>query len=113
MEKILDDRKKNRCHQFLVHWKGHSEHEATWKPLAHLARSPKLVNEYWYQEYDGEVPFKFPVMAGKPASHFVAQLPAVIPIDSKCDPVSFCDAMQDSEYESQNEIEYPMDTTWS
>jgi hypothetical protein len=43
----------------------------------------------------------------------VAQLPAIIPIDSELDSVGFWDAMQDSEYESQNEIEYPTDTTWS
>jgi hypothetical protein len=51
-------------------------------------------------------------MARKPVSHFVAQLPAMILIDSEPDPVGFWDAMQDSEYESQNEIVYPMDTTW-
>jgi hypothetical protein len=37
--------------------------------------------------------------------HFVAPLPAMIPINSELDPVGFWDAMQDSEYESQNEIE--------
>jgi hypothetical protein len=52
-------------------------------------------------------------MARKPMSHFVAQLPAMISIDSELNPVSFWDAMQDSEYECQNEIEYLMDTTWS
>jgi hypothetical protein len=53
------------------------------------------------------------VVARKLASHFVAQLPAMISIDSEPNPVGFWDPMQDSEYESQNEIEYPIDTTWS
>jgi hypothetical protein len=29
VETIVDDRKKNRRHQFLVHWNGHPEHKAT------------------------------------------------------------------------------------
>jgi hypothetical protein len=110
----VDDRnKKNQCHQFLVHWKGHPEHEASWESLAHLAGSQEFVKEDWYQKYDSEVPFKFLAMARKPTSYFVAQLPAMIPIDSELNPVGFCDTMQDSEYESQNEIEYPIDTTLS
>jgi hypothetical protein len=48
VEKIVDDRKKNQHHQFLVYWKGHLEHEATWEPLSHLAGSQELVKEYWY-----------------------------------------------------------------
>jgi hypothetical protein len=112
VERIVDDRKKNRRHQILVHWKGHPEHETTWELLAHLARSQQLVKEYWYLEQDSKVPFKFPVMARKPVSHFVAQLPAPNPIDSELDPVGVWNTIQDSEYESQNEIEYPMDTTW-
>jgi hypothetical protein len=52
-------------------------------------------------------------MARKPVSHFVAQLPVIIPINSKLNPVGFWDAMQNSEYESQNEIQYTMNTTRS
>jgi hypothetical protein len=43
VEKIVDDRKKNQCHQFLVHWKWHTEHEVIWELLAHLAGSQELV----------------------------------------------------------------------
>jgi hypothetical protein len=50
-------------------------------------------------------------MVRKPMSHFVAQLPAMILIESGLNPVGFWNTIQDSEYESQNEIEYPMDTT--
>jgi hypothetical protein len=59
-----------------------------------------LVKEYWYQEYDGKVLFRFPAMARKPISHFVAQLPVMISIDSELDPVGFRGAMQDLEYDS-------------
>jgi hypothetical protein len=52
-------------------------------------------------------------MAKKSASHFVAQLPAMIPIDSELKPVGFWNIMHDSEYKSQNLIEYSMVTTWS
>jgi hypothetical protein len=46
-------------------------------------------------------------MARKPKSDFVAQLPAMIPINSELNPIGFWDSMQDSGYKSQNEIEYP------
>jgi hypothetical protein len=52
-------------------------------------------------------------MARRPRSHFVAQLPAMISIDAKLNSVGFWNAIQDLEYKSQNEIKYPMDTTWS
>jgi hypothetical protein len=66
-----------------------------------------------YEEYDSEDLFQLPVMARKLASHFVAPLPAMIPIDSELDSVGIWDTMQDSEYKSKNEIGYPMDTKWS
>jgi hypothetical protein len=46
VKKIVDDRKKNQHHQFLVYWKVHPEHEATCELLAHLIRSQELVKEY-------------------------------------------------------------------
>jgi hypothetical protein len=67
------------------------------------------VKEYWYQEHDSEVPFKFPVMAKKQISHFVAQLPVIISIDPKLDPVGFWNTIQDSVYKSHSEIKYPID----
>jgi hypothetical protein len=53
------------------------------------------------------------MMARKPTSHHVAQLPAIIPIDPELDPVDFWVTMQNSEYESQNGIEFSIETTWS
>jgi hypothetical protein len=41
----------------------------------------------------------------------MAQVLAMIPIDSEHNPVGFWDAMLHSEYKSQNEIKLPMDTT--
>jgi hypothetical protein len=29
VEMIVDEKKKNQCHQFLVHWKEHLKHDAT------------------------------------------------------------------------------------
>jgi hypothetical protein len=89
VEDIVNNKEKNQHHLFLVHWGGYQEHKATWEPPTHLARSQELVKEYWYQEHDSEVPFKFPVMARKSTSHFVAQLPVMILIDSELDPVDF------------------------
>jgi hypothetical protein len=71
------------------------------------------VKKYWYYEHDREVPFKYSTLVRKTISHFVAQLPVMIFIDSDIDPVRFWDAILDSEYESQNEIPYPMVTTVS
>jgi hypothetical protein len=52
--------------------------EASWECLTHLARSQELVKKYLYQQYDGEVPFRFPVNARKSARNFVAQCPVMI-----------------------------------
>jgi hypothetical protein len=68
---------------------------------------------YWYPEHNSEVPFKFPAMVREPISHFVTQLPTMIPINSKLNPVTFWHAMQNLEYKSQNKIEQPMDTIYS
>jgi hypothetical protein len=112
-EKILDNRKKNLHHHFLVHWIGYRKHEATWQPLTHLAGSQELVKEYWYQEHKCKVPFKLSAMARKSTSDFVAQLPAMYLMDSELKPVGFWDAMHDSKYQSKTETGYTMDTTSS
>jgi hypothetical protein len=70
------------------------------------------VKEYGYQEHDSEVTFRFPTMARKPTSDFMAQLPAMIPMNSELNLVSFWNTMQDSEYKCQTEIQYPINTTW-
>jgi hypothetical protein len=56
------------------------------------------VKEYEYQEHDSEVLFRFPTMARKPTIEFMAQLPAIIPINSELNLVGFWNIMQDSEY---------------
>jgi hypothetical protein len=45
-------------------------------------------------------------------TYFVTPIPAMIEIDPKQDLVGFWNAMQDSEYKSQNEIKYSLDTIW-
>jgi hypothetical protein len=50
-------------------------------------------------------------MAKKPISNFVTQLPAIISIDLELHHVGIWDALQDLEYESQNEIENLINTT--
>jgi hypothetical protein len=50
-------------------------------------------------------------MASKPTSHFVAQLSAIIPINLQLNIVGFWNTMQDSEYESQNKIQYSIEIT--
>jgi hypothetical protein len=50
-------------------------------------------------------------MVRKPLTYFVTQLPAMIPINSELNLVDVWNVMQDSEYESENEIEYPINTT--
>jgi hypothetical protein len=52
-------------------------------------------------------------MARKLISHLAAEPTAWIPINTELNLISFYDVMQDSEYERQQEIEYPMDTTWA
>jgi len=46
-EQILDYRRQNNRHEFLVHWKGYDRADDSWEPIEHLDHSLELIQEYW------------------------------------------------------------------
>jgi hypothetical protein len=46
VQEILAERKRSGKMQYLVHWKGYPQHEATWEPEENLAHSRRLLNNY-------------------------------------------------------------------
>ncbi len=36
VESVLQHRRRNRSYEFLVHWKGHPRHDASWEPLSNF-----------------------------------------------------------------------------
>jgi transposase InsO family protein len=46
VERVLDTRTYRRQKQYLVHWRGYPEAEATWEPACNLRNSQDLVAEY-------------------------------------------------------------------
>jgi Chromo (CHRromatin Organisation MOdifier) domain len=44
MESIIQDRHVRDKHEFLVHWKGYSLHDATWEPLYNIDGSQALID---------------------------------------------------------------------
>jgi hypothetical protein len=46
VERILDHRKVRSKHQFLVLWKGHPVHEASWQPVENLVHAKKSISSF-------------------------------------------------------------------
>ena len=46
-EQILDYRRQNNRHEFLVHWKGYGRADDSWEPIENLDHSLELIQEYW------------------------------------------------------------------
>jgi hypothetical protein len=113
LKKIETNSKKDKHYVLLVCWEGHPECKVIWEPLAHLAGSEELVEGYWYKGHDVDVLFNFLILAKKPMSHFVAQLPTMSLLDSEVDPAEFWKDLQNLEYKSQKEFKCPMDMCWS
>jgi len=45
-EQILDYRRQNNRHEFLVHWKGYERADHSWEPIEHIYHSLELIQEY-------------------------------------------------------------------
>ena len=44
-EDILDYRRQNNRHEFLVHWKGYERADDSWEPIENLEHSLELIQE--------------------------------------------------------------------
>jgi len=44
---ILNYRRQNNRHEFLVHWKGYERADDSWEPIENLDHSLELIQEYW------------------------------------------------------------------
>jgi transposase InsO family protein len=50
VEAILDDRLRHGQRQYLVHWKGYSEAEATWEPSKNISNASEILAKYQQQK---------------------------------------------------------------
>ena len=53
-EQILDYRRQNNRHEFLVHWKGYERADDSWEPIENLDHSLELIQEYWDANHPAE-----------------------------------------------------------
>jgi len=53
-EQILDYRRQNNRHEFLLHWKGYERADDSWKPIENLDHSPQLIQVYWEPNHPAE-----------------------------------------------------------
>jgi len=53
-EQILDYRRQNNRHEFLVHWKGYERAEDSWEPIENLDHCLELIQEYWDANHPAE-----------------------------------------------------------
>ena len=50
VEKILDKRVRHRRKEYLVHWKGYLEYDASWEPTINLRNAKEMVKEFQNQK---------------------------------------------------------------
>ena len=60
VEKVLKDGIYRKKRQFLIHWKGYDEIEATWEPLDLLEGASTALRTYWFETYNETILFHLP-----------------------------------------------------
>jgi len=53
-EQILNYRRQNNRHEFLVHWKGNKRADNSWEPIENLDHSLELIQESWDTNHPAE-----------------------------------------------------------
>ena len=76
-EKILDHRKQQNRHEFLVHWKGFPPDDDSWEPIENLEGSQELIAKYWQENC--ETGTDAPTMS----SHYIAHTWEVMEVSVK------------------------------
>jgi hypothetical protein len=107
VEKVVSDRTKRNKIQFLVHWKGYPEHEATWEPLDHMAGAEEAIEEYWQNQYGESLPFTLPFMHPVQQSNWTCENPMLSVLPPLLVPEHHWTDRQDSELEEDTqELEF-------
>ena len=73
-EQILDYRRQNNMHEFLVHWKGYERADDCWEPIENIDHSLELIQEYWDANHPAE-------QTPQIAAHY---------IKASCEPMEVC-----------------------
>jgi len=107
VEKILNDRIYRKKRQFLVHWKGYDEIEATWEPIENLEYLRDDIKTYWFDTYGEAIPFEIPWTHNEAWSAWTVQEPEYIPLSPELDPDGFWAPVQDSDYTDEEEKHLP------
>jgi len=53
-DQILDYRRQDNRHEFLVHWKVYERADDSWEPIENLDHSLELIQEYWDANHPAE-----------------------------------------------------------
>lgn len=100
---ILDHRRQQNRHEFLIHWKGFPPDDDSWEPIENLDGSQELIAEYW--QANGEPDTDPPTIS----SHYVRHDWEAMEVsvkdrpDDASDHSDFWAPYSDSEYDSFNE----------
>jgi hypothetical protein len=107
VEKVVSDRTKRNKIQFLVHWKGYPEHEATWEPFDHIAGAEEDIEKYWQNQYGESLPFTLPFMHPVQQSNWTCENPMLSFLTPLPVPEHHWTDRQDSELEEDTqELEF-------
>ena len=98
VEKVLKDRIYPKKRQFLIHWKGYDEIEATWELLDALEGASTALRTHWFETYNETFPFYLPWTHNEVWSAGTVQQPEYIPLSPELDPDGFWAPIQGSDY---------------
>ena len=94
----MNDRIYRKQRQFLIHWKGEDEIDATWEPIGNLEGASYEIRDYWFKTYNQSLPFELPWTHNETFSNWTVQTPEYEALFPELDPEGFWRPIQDSEY---------------
>jgi len=99
-EQILDYRRQNNRHEFLVHWKGYERADDSWESIENIDHSLELIQEYWDADHPAEPTPQI-------TSHYIKASwepmeVSSIPCTPNDCPDDFCEPYDDEEYDSSS-----------
>jgi len=99
-EQILDYRRQNNRHEFLVHWKGYERADDSLKPIENLDHSLELIQEYWDSNHPAEpTP---PITSHYIKASWEPMEVSSIPCTTNDCPDDFCEPYDEEEYDSSS-----------
>jgi len=103
-DQILDYRRQNNRHEFLVHWKGYEQADDSWEPIANLDHSLELIQEYWYANHPAEPRPQITSHYIKPSWELMEV--SSTPCTTNDYPDDFWEPYDDQEYDSSSSEQY-------